>query len=85
MGSLRDGLGLADDKSQDGDSQYSPSPTPLLLDKLTTRLSHYSQLNQHLTKTLKHLCHEQSHLFDVGMKKVSNVLIGMREVKDTTL
>ena len=34
---------------------------------------------------MKHLCHEQSHLFDVGMKKVSNVLIGMREVKDTTM
>lgn len=77
----RDSLGIASDS---GTGKEGETPTPLLLDKLTSRLSHYSQLNQLLNKTLKHRCHEQSHQFDVGMNKITNVLVGMREVKETT-
>lgn len=74
-------MGIA---SNAGGGKDGDTPTPLLLDKLTARLSHYSQLNQLLNKTLKHRCHEQSHQFDVGMNKITNVLVGMREVKETT-
>lgn len=76
----RDSLGIASDGAgPDGDSH-----TPLLLDKLTSRLSHYYQLNQLLAKTLKHRCHEQSHKFDAGMNRITNVLAGVREVKEAT-
>lgn len=51
----RDSLGIASDS---GTAKEGETPTPLLLDKLTSRLSHYSQLNQLLNKTLKHRCHE---------------------------
>lgn len=51
----RDSLGIASDG---GAGQDSDPHTPLLLDKLTSRLSHYYQLNQLLAKTLKHRCHE---------------------------
>ena len=76
----RDSLGIA----SDGAGHDSDPHTPLLLDKLTSRLSHYYQLNQLLAKTLKQRCHEQSHKFDAGMNRITNVLAGMREVKEAT-